>query len=99
MTLATTASPSEDLDAFLEAYEVAQAEHGAADLAGFLPESGHPLYPLVLRELVRVDMEYAWRRGEPCTRNEYLRRFPALADDPQALAEIGFEEERLRAQV
>src|SRR5581483_6752589 len=94
----TILHPDQGLDAFLEAYETAQGLSGRADLADFLPPPAHPQYGQVLRELVRVDMEYAWRRGEPCTTAEYVQRFPLLKDDPLALAEIAFEEKRLRAQ-
>src|SRR5262245_51273409 len=89
---------SPDLDDYLEAYEAARAESGHADLADFLPAADDPLYLRVLRELVRVDMEYAWRRGTPRAAAEYVRRFPALAGDPGGLDEITFEEERQRAQ-
>lgn len=87
-----------ELDDFLEAYETAQAEQGTADLADFLPATDHPQYGAILRELVRVDMEYACRRGEPVALAEYVQRFPTLADDPRALEDIAFEEKRLRAQ-
>lgn len=89
----------EGLDAFLESYETAQDQSGTANLAEFLPPPDHPLYGQVLRELVRVDMEYAWKRGEPCTTSEYVQRFPLLNRDPLGLAEIVFEEKRLRAQL
>src|SRR5947207_646685 len=53
------------LDDFVAAYEAAQTETGQADLAAFLPASDHPLYAAVLRELIRVDQEYAWQQGHP----------------------------------
>src|SRR4051812_35803210 len=86
------------LDDFIEAFEEAQARGLAADLADFLPREGHPLYPQVLRELVRVDLEYGWARGRPPLRGEYRRRFPALFAAPAAARDIAFEEYRLRHQ-
>ena len=52
-----------DLDAIVEAYEAEQERRGQADLSAFLPAPGHPRYGEVLRELVRVDLEYGWRSG------------------------------------
>src|SRR4051794_30420510 len=81
----------------VEAYEAAQAQEApGADLADFLPQPDHPHYRAVLRELVRVDLEYGWQRGRPRLIREYRRRFPALFDDPQAVQEIAYEEYRLR---
>ncbi len=94
----TTLPEPHGLDDYLEAYEAARAAGITADLADFLPPPDDALHGQVLRELVRVDMEYAWRRGEPCTIAEYVRRFPHLRDDAQGLEEIVFEERRLRAQ-
>jgi len=47
-----------ELDEFIRAYEAAWACGERFDLKAFLPEPGHPLYGSVLRELVRVDLEY-----------------------------------------
>lgn len=91
-------APEIELDDFVEAFEAAQACEGRADLARFLPEPGHPLYGAVLRELVRVDMEYGWARGQPRRLKDYLRSFPVLADDVEGIREIAFEESRLRQE-
>ena len=69
-----------------------------ADLEGFLPTSEHPLYLSVLRELVRVDLEYGWQRHQPRSLEDYRRRFPALFADPASLEAVAFEEYRLRQQ-
>jgi serine/threonine protein kinase/Flp pilus assembly protein TadD len=90
--------PDARLGDFIESYEAAQVRDGSADPADFLPEPRHPLYRAVLRELIRVDLEYGWQRGRPCGLDEYQRRFPALRDDPDGLREIAFEEQRLRRQ-
>jgi serine/threonine protein kinase/Tfp pilus assembly protein PilF len=86
------------LDDFIEAYEAAQARHGQADLTDFLPAPSDPLYLPVLRELVRVDLEYSWQRGQPTLLEEYQRRFPELFRDPISVQEIIFEDERQRRQ-
>src|SRR5438045_1178284 len=85
-----------DLDAIVEAYEAEQERRGQADVAAFLPAPGHPRYGEVLRELVRVDLEYGWRSGRRRQLEDYQRRFPELFQDPAGLREIVFEEFRLR---
>jgi serine/threonine protein kinase/Flp pilus assembly protein TadD len=90
--------PADDLDSFVAAFEAAQASAAAADLKAFLPAPDHPLYGDVLRELVRIDLEYGWARG--CARNlqDYQRDFPQLFQEAADLQAITFEEFRLRRQ-
>ncbi len=88
----------DELDDFVRAFESAYSDQGLTDLAEFLPADDHPLYPAVLRELVRVDMEYRWERGCPRLLGDYQRAFPTLGDDPAGLSAIAFEEFRLRRQ-
>ncbi len=90
------AVPVGELDEFVAAYEVAKAGDPAAEWADFLPPRDHPLYPAVLRELVRIDLEAGWDQGRPCRLEDYQRRFPELAEDPEGFGEIAFEEYRLR---
>src|SRR5262245_50853106 len=98
MAYPTADSPEAGLDDFVEAYEAAQAREGEADLGRFLPATEHPLYPEVLRELVRVDLEFGWKRGRPRRLEEYLRLYPELARDASGVQEAAFEEYRLRRQ-
>src|SRR5262249_17944346 len=87
-----------EVDAYVWAFERAYADWGGADPAAFLPPSDHPLHSTVLRELVRVDMEYGWDRRCPKDLDEYLRAFPALSRDRDALGGLAFEEFRPRRQ-
>jgi serine/threonine protein kinase/Tfp pilus assembly protein PilF len=89
----------EELDEFVDAYESARAGGGEVDIADFLPPFKNPLYLPVLRELVRVDLEYGWRAARPCQLEDYQRRFPELFSDRDCLQEITFEEYRLRRQL
>jgi serine/threonine protein kinase/tetratricopeptide (TPR) repeat protein len=86
----------EEIDPFIEAFERSYATKGGADLAAFLPERGHPHYLAVLRELVRADIEYAWKSGAPRRAEDYLSAFPALAADPVGVSAVAFEEYRQR---
>jgi serine/threonine protein kinase/Tfp pilus assembly protein PilF len=95
-----TAAPDQEneLDGFIAAYEAAQAREGQADLTAFLPEPSHPLYLEVLRELVRVDLEYGWTRGAARSLEDYQRHFPQLFRAGEDLQALTFEEYRLRRQ-
>ncbi len=92
------ARAKDQLDEFVRAFERAHSNHGYADPADFLPPPDHPLFAKVLRELVRVDMEFGWERGQPKDLKQYLHDFPRLVDDRQGLREIAFEEFRLRCE-
>src|SRR5262245_53826162 len=93
---ATRVDPVLELDAFVAAFEAA-AEGGVnPDLVAFLPPSDHPLHAAVLRELVRVDLEFAWSRGDRRLVEEYRQRFPELFDDPDVVRDLVHEEFRLR---
>ena len=94
----TPTDSGDELDDYVRAFELAHARRGEADPAAYLPPTGHPLRAAVLRELVRVDLEYGWERGRPRDLSEYLITFPALAADSDGLREIAFEEYRLRRQ-
>src|SRR4051812_48326371 len=87
-----------DLDDFVRAYEEAYARDGRASIAEFLPPVDSPLRAPVLRELIRVDLEYGWERG--CSRglSEYQEAFPELLGDEEGMGEIARDASRLRRQ-
>jgi serine/threonine protein kinase/tetratricopeptide (TPR) repeat protein len=87
-----------ELDDFILAYEAAWARGEPVDLKSFLPEPAHALYGSVLRELVRVDLEYRWDRGQPRPLEDYRNSFPELFNDGESLHAITFEEYRLRRE-
>jgi serine/threonine protein kinase/Tfp pilus assembly protein PilF len=84
------------LSDYVEAFEAARCQDGATALAGFLPERGDAQFTAVLAELVRVDMEYAWSDGRPKRLDDYRQVYPELFVDPAVLADVTFEEYRLR---
>jgi serine/threonine protein kinase/tetratricopeptide (TPR) repeat protein len=87
-----------EIDPFVEAYERCQAKQGTAALSEFLPEPDHPHFRAVLIELIRVDLEVHWRRGQRKMLEEHLEEFPQLRQDTDALREIASEEYRLRCR-
>src|SRR5690349_4540461 len=85
-----------ELDDYVAAYEAARSGSDQADPGAFLPPPEDPLYGEVLQEIIRVDLEYGWRSGHGRRLEDYAAAFPHLFQDARALAEIAFEEYRLR---
>ena len=79
----------------VEAFESAIATGAATDLAHFAPAASDPDRGPVLAELIRVDLEYRWRAGEPTPLDDYRSRFPE-AFTRSTLPDLAFEEYRLR---
>lgn len=84
------------VEEFVEAFEQARAANSSAPVASYLPDEDDRLYLSVLSELIRVDLEHAWENGEPRRLEAYRKQFPRLFDAPEKLAEVAFEEFRLR---
>ncbi len=98
MAQAASDAVGRDLHGFVDAFESAWRRRGSAEVADHLPAPDHPLYRLVLCEIVRVDLELHWSSGQPKRLEEYKLQFPALFDDPDAVRQIALEECRLRRQ-
>ena len=94
----TIAKNPSDLDSILEAFERENEVSGGADVVAFLPDSSDPAYQQVAVELIRVDLERSWARGSKKRLEAYREITPLLFTDPRRLAEIAFEEYRLRKQ-
>jgi serine/threonine protein kinase/Flp pilus assembly protein TadD len=98
MATEVDAAPWEVIDAFVEPFERDAARGVGGELSQYLPAVTHPNYLAVLRELVRVDLEYGWDRGRASRVEEYLVSFPELRTDLSSLTAIAFEEYRLRGR-
>ncbi|MFO0806220.1 MAG: protein kinase [Gemmataceae bacterium] len=61
-----------------------------------LPPEADPQYVALATELIRLDMEYAWGRGEPRAPEHYLSACPALAHSTASIEALAFEDYRLR---
>lgn len=86
------------IESRVEAYEATRLESPQTDLRQFLPPPNHDKYLAVLLELVRVDLDLAWSRGEPRSVAHYRESFPVIFQHPDALQQIVFEEFRLRCE-
>ena len=80
-----------ELDSFVEAFERARAAGPVPDLTRFAPPPDHELHCSVLRELIRVDLEFGWSEGRPATLADYRRRYPNVFADADHAREIEFE--------
>src|SRR4051812_49636905 len=98
MSRVTTGTKWPSLGEVVDAFEAALAHDPQAALAGFAPSADHPERLAILCELVRVDLEHRWCRGEPCPLESYRPVFPEVFDDHRLLHEMAYEEYRLRQQ-
>jgi eukaryotic-like serine/threonine-protein kinase len=94
------ASPplAEAVDGFVRAFEEARPGRPDLDWAGYAPPAADPLRPRVVRELVRIDLEFGWSEGRPRPLDEYCERFPDVFRERIAIAEIAFEDYRQRLE-
>jgi serine/threonine protein kinase len=93
-------SPSEwdELQELADRFEAACRSSAAVDLDRFLPTPGSALRPLALRELIAIQLDARWRRGERPRVADYVVRFPELATGHGQVAALLYEEVRLRLQ-
>ena len=82
----------------IDRFEDARGASLAAELGEFLPPQEDPSYAYLAAELVRVDLEYHWQEGNRKRLSEYRAEVPVLFADTGALADVAFEEYRLRRQ-
>lgn len=88
-------TPDLELDRYLEAFE-AVAAVGPVDLEAFFPPRNHPKYHAIVLEILRVDLEFAWSRGEQPSTADYATRFPEVLADSLAKQSLQEEETRQR---
>ena len=86
----------ERLNFFVEEFESAREQLASADVADFMPPDGDKYYLKVGAELLRVDLQFTWDRGTPISLRDYQRRFPRILSDRDNLADLAFEEYRMR---
>lgn len=86
---------SAHVDELIRSFEEAAAGQELPDLERFIPPPGDPARAEAICELVRVELEMRWSRGQRPKLDEYLERYPELTAD-DALAAVAFEEYRQR---
>ena len=95
-TTQTLVVPEDDLDRRVAAYEAAWNADEPVLLERFLAPRSSPIYPRLLAELIRIDLEFRWSRGERPRLESYRGRDPDLFADPSWVRDLAFEEFRLR---
>src|SRR5262249_1474651 len=70
-------------------------EGRARDVDAFLAQAG-PLAPGQAAAVLRVDQRGRWQAGDPVPAEDYLRRHPSVAVDPDAAADLIYNEYLLR---
>ena len=81
-----------ELREVIEHYEHACETEDQVDLRLYLPDSRHPDFELILRELICTEMDHRWRKGCPRSLDEYQQEHPELFADLAHLKEILFED-------
>ena len=84
------------VDDLIESFEQAQLADGQADVREFLPDPRDPQYARLAIELLCVDLQYGWRRGQPKPLTVYATQFPQILANPLHLAELAYEDYRMR---
>lgn len=87
-----------DLDRLANEFERAWQETGKAELAKYLPSRDHSHFDRIACELVCIDMEMRWSRGESKSLTEYRGEYPHLFHNPAVLQELAYEDYRQRLQ-
>jgi WD40 repeat protein/tRNA A-37 threonylcarbamoyl transferase component Bud32 len=83
-----------EIDRCAEAFQTALNRGQRPPLEDFLPV-GYAA-AMVLVELVHVELEFRLKKGEAARVEEYLARYPQLADDPAIVADLAVMEYMLR---
>lgn len=87
-----TAAEWESLQNQLERFEKTWRQANTVDLNPFLPPRGDRLRVVTLVEFIKTELEIRWRKGQKPLLEEYLQRYPELADAPQFLPHLIGEE-------
>jgi serine/threonine protein kinase len=88
---------AERVDALIEGWH---GDDVPPDLHSFLPAEPPALRRLVLKELVKIDMEYRWQHHDmPKQVEEYVEEFPELADNGEVSCDLIYEEYHVRRQL
>ena len=85
-----------ELDECVAKFESAVFSNPAVRLETFAPDSSHPRYLDIVVELMRVDMELAFERGEHRTVDSYIARVPQLKGSEQNIEALRVEWKRLQ---
>jgi hypothetical protein len=81
---------------FERAWKASELGGEPADLGKFLSPIGDPLRQLELEELIKIDLEVRWRRGQALGLDYYLGMYPELGDATTVSPNLIYEEYCIR---
>ena len=84
------------LDECIDRFESAKIANPQTDVGQFLPDNGDEDFEQIGIELLRVDLQYSWQFGMRMSVCDYRERFPTLLNNKSNLAQLAFEEYRMR---
>ena len=88
----------EELGDLVESFEEAWIAGQNPDIDAYLP-SNPDQRNAALWELAETELELALRTGSVCRVEDYVTRYPEMADQPQRLADFVHSEYRVRSQI
>lgn len=84
------------LDEWIDRFESAKNTDPQTDVSAFLPDVDDSDYERIGIELLRVDLQYTWQSGAPIFVGTYRKLFPSLLTKKSNLAQLAYEEYRMR---
>ncbi len=84
------------LEQYFQRFEAAWKEQGHPLLEDFLPAADSPDRPIVLVELIKIDLDYRCQLGEPARLETYLQQHPELRNGGHLPMDLIQEEIRVR---
>ena len=88
----------ETIEAWLVAFDTAWQKDTLAEWVTTRLPQEHPLRPLAVAEMVAIDLEHHWQRGNRLTLEAYLGKYPELGSAKTVPAELVFAEYQVRQQ-
>src|SRR5260370_39720289 len=82
----------ESLQEKLDRFEKTWQQADAVDLNRFLPARGDRRRLVALEEFIKTELEIRWRKGQTPLLEEYLKRFPEVAEAPHLRTHLVCEE-------
>ena len=86
----------EQLQDRADQFQGARLQEPDLDWEPFLPPPGDRLRLPVLQELIKIDLDLRWQRGEQARLEEYAARFPELGPPDELPTDLVYEEYRIR---
>lgn len=81
----------------VDRYELALIQNPDEAIDAYLPPADSPVFSAVLSELARIRLEWDWKHGRHDGLDVLLNKFDRFVGYPDVLAEVAYEDYRLRS--